>query len=493
MQHVENEIKLRVPNRFDLRRLCAESNGFTVSPPQARRLNTVYYDSDDLRLLRWGCSLRHRRGEGWTLKLPGVARNSGLTRHEHTFPDEGNKVPAAALELATAYLRGKPVGPVSRLRTVRKATNVLGVDGAELAEIVDDDVRVIEDGHVARRFREVEVELREAAPSALLDELVAWLQDLGAGKVDNTPKLVRSLGTKTPDSEIPEVEAGPASSASKIVQQALSASVARLLREDPTVRTATTAEAVHQMRVATRRLRSDLRTFLPLLQHDWACGLRDRLKWIADELGLVRDADVLSAGLVQHAADLAPLDHAAARELLQHFTEAARQSRTRLLAALREPRYVQLLDELVEAAEQPKFLPKADSPAQSVLPDLMHDPWKILCEAIERVEKDASFDQLHQARIKAKRFRYACEAVEPIAGKKAKKFATKVEKLQKVLGEFHDAVVMQQQLRDYQGSPRALFVAGELSAKAAADAEKARCGWPDVWKKASKKKSRFWI
>ncbi len=492
MPNAENEVKLRVPARFDLRALSQGGNGFSVTPVEAKRLSSVYYDSDDLRLLHAGCSLRYRRGDGWTLKLPDDSRNAGLLRNEYTFPDDGAKVPATALDLATAYLRGKPVHPITRLRTVRKATRVNSRDGEELAEIVDDDVRVIEDGHVSKRFREVEVELRGGASSDVLDELVAWLQDKGAGKIDNTPKIVRSLaGAAALRPQAPPAE--PPTTASALVKQALRGALERLQRNDPIVRSATTPTSVHQMRVATRRMRSDLRTFLPLLQHDWACCLRARLHWLADELGAVRDSDVMLQSINNYAARLPQTDADGRAHVVRHFGDAGSAARSSLLAALRSPRYVELLDELVDATEDPRVLPKADAAPESVLPELMHDPWKALCDAIECVEEDPSFEQLHQARIKAKRCRYACEAVAPASGKNSQKLAKKIEKLQKVLGDYHDAVVLQQRLRAFQGESHALFVAGALSALASADAERARSGWPAIWKKASKKKLRFWI
>lgn len=493
MPNAENEVKLRVPARFDLRALSQGSNGFSVTPVEARRLSSIYYDSDDLRLLHAGCSLRYRRGDGWTLKLPDDSRNAGLLRHEYAFPDEGPKVPAAALDLATAYLRGKPVQPVTRLRTVRKATRVNSRDGEELAEIVDDDVRVIEDGHVAKRFREVEVELRAGASSDVLDELVSWLQDKGAGKIDNTPKIVRSLRGPEASPSPQGLPQEPPTTAGALVKQALRSALQRLQRNDPIVRSAATAASVHQMRVATRRMRSDLRTFLPLLQHEWACALRDRLHWLADELGTVRDSDVMLQSINKYAARLPQADAEGRAQVVQRFSEVGMAARSSLLAALRSPRYVELLDELVDAAENPRVLPKADAPPESVVPELMHDPWKAVCDAIECVEDDPSFEQLHQARIKAKRCRYACEAVEPACGKASQKLAKKIEKLQKVLGEYHDAVVLQQRLRAFQGDGQALFVAGALSAMAAADAERDRSSWPAVWKKASKKKLRFWV
>lgn len=492
MPNAENEVKLRVPARFDLRALSDGGNGFIVTPVEARRLSSVYYDSDDLRLLHGGCSLRYRRGDGWTLKLPDDSRNVGLLRNEYTFPDEGAKVPAAALDLATAYLRGKPVHPITRLRTVRKATRVNSRDGEELAEIVDDDVRVIEGGHVVKRFREVEVELRAGASSEVLDELVSWLQEKGAGKIDNTPKIVRSLAEPDAAGSPPGRPQELPHTAGALITQALRGALERLQRNDPIVRSATTPASVHQMRVATRRLRSDLRTFLPLLQHEWACALRDRLHWWADELGAVRDHDVMLQSINNYAARLPDTDAEGRAQVVQHFSDAGDAARSSLSAALRSPRYVELLDELVEAAQNPRLLPRAEAPPEGVVSELMHDPWKAVCDAIGCVEEDPSFEQLHQARIKAKRCRYACEAVAPACGKKSQKLAKKIEKLQKVLGEYHDAVVLQQRLRTFQGSGQALFLAGALSAMAAADAEQARSRWPAVWKKASKKKLRFW-
>ena len=89
--HIEQEIKLQAPRRFDLSVLADGVDGFSASPIQAHKLSTVYYDTDDLRLTRWGCSLRFRRGQGWTLKLPAASENGSLARVEHTFAADGDK------------------------------------------------------------------------------------------------------------------------------------------------------------------------------------------------------------------------------------------------------------------------------------------------------------------------------------------------------------------------------------------------------------------
>src|SRR5258705_1874686 len=120
---LEREVKLGAGPAFHLPDLSGVVEGPSMSPPEAARLETVYYDTQDLRLARWGVSLRYRAGEGWTLKLaPGVAEPGKpqllLERDELTFPGGPKKPPAAALAPIRAYVRGTDLLPVVRLSTV---------------------------------------------------------------------------------------------------------------------------------------------------------------------------------------------------------------------------------------------------------------------------------------------------------------------------------------------------------------------------------------
>src|SRR4030088_3404629 len=76
----EREVKLAAAPSFRLPDLAGLAEGITVGPQQDPRMETTYYDTADLRLARWGLSLRYRSGEGWTLKLGAVAEGSLLTR-----------------------------------------------------------------------------------------------------------------------------------------------------------------------------------------------------------------------------------------------------------------------------------------------------------------------------------------------------------------------------------------------------------------------------
>src|SRR4029453_14799508 len=116
----------------------------------------------------------------------------------------------------------------------------------------------------------------------------------GAGPLDNVPKLVRALGPRAaspPDVEVAQLDEH--ATVADVVRRELATSVGRLLRHDAGVRLGEDPESVHQARVATRRVRSALRTFRDVIEPDWGRSLRDRLKGVAGRLGAVRDTEVL--------------------------------------------------------------------------------------------------------------------------------------------------------------------------------------------------------
>jgi CHAD domain-containing protein len=490
--HLEREAKLAAPPGFQLPALGGA--GIATGPPEERRLDTVYWDTDDHRLLRWGSTLRHRAGESWTVKLREPANGRFLSRTEHTFAGPPRTPPDEALDLVRAYVRGAEVRPVARMRTRRRVMPLLGDDGRRVGEIDDDEVTAYVDRRVVARFREIEVELAEDAAPSVLAAVVERLRAEGAGEPDATPKLVRVLGELDrlgPDVVVPELTEPIV--AGEVVRRAVAGSVVRLLSHDPGVRLGGDPEDVHQARVATRRLRSDLRTFAPLLDAAWADGLREELRWLAGELGAVRDAEVLLERVRDGVARLPEPDRQAGGRVAALFERDVAEARTRLIAALREPGYVALLDRLVAAAREPVLSDRAAAPAEDVLPGLVAGPWSKLRRDAWRLGDGASDEDLHALRIRAKRARYAAEAAAPALGGKVAAFAKAVAGLQEVLGTHHDAVVTADRLRERAGRGRQAFAAGQLWGLEQAVARQARAGWRDAWRAASRKKLRSWM
>jgi len=493
----EREAKLVAPAGFDLPRLGGPEDGFLAEPQAARRLQTTYYDTADLRLARWGASLRYRPGEGWTVKLPQGQEGALLVRAEHVFPGDGRRPPAEAVAMVRAFVRTGQLSPVVRMRTLRRPVELREPGGSRLAELADDDVQVLDGRRITARFRELEVELDEDADDDLLEQVVDRLLEAGAQAAEPTPKYLRALGGRErvlgPEIVPPELDDGATVEA--LLRHDLASGTLRLFRHEAGVRTGEDPEAVHQARVATRRLRSTLRTFSSLLDPDWTDRLRDELKWLADLLGQVRDTDVLLERFNEHLAALPAADAKVGPRLLAALVDQRDSARRRLLRAMATERYAVLLDDLVAAAAAPALLPGADHPATQVMPPLVAKPWKRLRKQVRKAGDDPPDDQLHQIRIRAKRARYAAEAVEPVIGQPAEDYADAVADLQSVLGDHQDAVVGEAWLREAAGSARrdVALVAGLLIAAERASAADTRERWRAVWKTASRKKLRAWL
>jgi len=293
--------------------------------------------------------------------------------------------------------------------------------------------------------------------------------------------------------EVAPLVVEPESPAREVIRSVIAQSVAALLHHDPLVRTSRDPEAVHQARVATRKLRSHLRTFGPLLDPEWTDPLRTELGWVALSLGEVRDQEVLLERLRERAKSLPANDLRSALGVLHLLEVDIEGLRKKLLADLDSTRYVDLLERLVAAAHAPSALPEADQPAGSVLPNLATDPWRRLRSAVRHLPDPPADADLHRIRILAKRARYAAEAVAPVVGAGAVSFARNAAKLQTILGEHQDSVTAQAWLRGTRIGGRRAFVAGELIAMEHVAAEDARKKWTKIWKSLDRKSLRDWM
>jgi len=491
----EREVKLGAGPAFHLPELAGVVEGITADALETVRLETVYYDTPDLRLARWGVSLRRRAGEGWTLKLAPSRSGALLERDELTFEGAGTRPPKGALEVVRAYVRNSELVPVARLSTMRKRVRLNDAAGARVAEVVDDEVSVRDGRRVAARFREIEVEVVGSNGSdAVIDPLVTRLRGAGAGAPDLTPKHIRAIGPRAVEPpEVAPQPLAPGASARDVIKNALAESVANLLHHDPLVRTGRDPEAVHQARVATRKLRSNLRTFGSLLDPEWTEPLRSELGWLAFSLGAVRDREVLLERLRERAKSLPASDARSATSLLHLLEVEIDALRKKLGEDFDSSRYIELLERLVAGAHEPATLPDADQPAVSLLPALATTSWRRLRSAVRSLPESPTDPELHRIRILAKRARYAAEAVGPVAGPDASAFARAAAKLQTVLGEHQDSVTAQAWLRAAKVTGRRAFVAGELIALEHLAAGKSRAEWPKAWRSLDRKKLRDWM
>ena len=474
---LERELKLETPEDFELSRLPLQLNGFDSTPTEIARLHTIYYDTDDYRLARWGASLRYRHAEGWTLKIPVASEDGALAREERTFESPQEIVPGQALDLATAFTRGRPLAPVTELRTIRTKRDLRDASGAKVAEIVEDDVHVIEQMHVSKRFRQIEIELDDGTEERVLKKIRHALQDCGAGDRDALPKNVRALGLSRADElDLPDI--GKRSSIGDVFRATFGRAVQDLVRNDAKLRVRSDEDAIHQARVAVRKLRSHLRTFESVLDPHWAGSLRARLERIGDRLGEARNADVM---LNRIEADAQEIEEDATA-LLEPLKREQERTHSSVSAMLREGQYITLLDDVIDAAKRPFFLAGTADKAGDVDRDVVGRVWRKLRKTVRQRSRPPSDEDLHEIRKKAKNLRYAAEAFEPVRGKLAR-VARSAERLQTLLGDQHDAVAASRLLKGKALASAAEFLAAQLAVREHVTSRDGRRRWKRCWRR----------
>ena len=276
---------------------------------------------------------------------------------------------------------------------------------------------------------------------------------------------------------------------------ALASGLRRLVLHDPYVRLGDDPEGVHQARVATRRLRSDLRTLSPLLDPAAVGRWRSELSWLGGLLGGVRDLDVLEPRLAREIGDLwSPPDDAGrtggdGREALLQLVRSERGVRRAVLVdVLGSARYLGLLDELVAAAAAPPLAVgvDADDRAAPMAAKLTRRAWRRLRRAVPGRRDDPADADLHEVRKRAKQARYAAELADDVLRGELASLADRLGELQDVLGELQDAVAAAAWLADVAArvDGDAAFLAGRLFERQVQRRVEARAAWWDDWRRA---------
>ncbi|MEV0091533.1 CYTH and CHAD domain-containing protein [Streptomyces sp. NPDC050738] len=466
-------------------------------------LDAVYYDTTDQRLAAASLTLRRRTGgddAGWHLKFP-VAPD---VRDEIRAP-LSDMVPRALAGLARSRTRDAQLVPVVRLLSSRDVRHLTAADGTLIAELSIDAVRAerLAGGPGESHWTEIEVELADDADPAVLDAVEKRLRKAGIRRSSSASKLARALAETAPAIPAPRSEAAPAQdSAGGHVLAYLRAQVDAILAYDPAVRR-DLPDSVHQLRVATRRLRSALRTYGKIVDRAVTDPIGEELKWLASELGIDRDQEVLTERLTARI-DTVPrtLLLGPVRGRLRIWTVAHRTgSRRHTLAVLDGRRYLALLETLDALLAAPPLLPAAAQPAVKALPKAVLKDHARLATRIEHaltLPPGAARDlALHEARKAAKRARYAGEAAAPALGTSAKRFAKRMKAVQTVLGDHQDSVVAREALRTLaiqaHAAGETAFTWGLLYGQEEAAAADRERELPEVWKEASARGVRWMV
>ena len=499
----ERELKMIADADTALPDLTGVSPGVVCGPPSRQEMTAEYYDTPTLSLARWGASLRwrdERPKPKWTVKLPSSSDGSVMSRHEVTFAGPRAKVPPQAAELVRAFRRGQPLEAVATLRTTRTETALL-IDGGAIATVCDDFVTGDRIDGETLSFREIEVEVIPGAETdATLRAITKRLRKAGCAIEEPVrAKVVRVLGEAAQaPADVVVRKLTSRASVVDLVTSTLSGSLDQLIRRDPLVRGGNEPEDLHQFRVAARRLRSDLGTFAPILDSAWTRPLRDELRWLGNEAGAVRDADVLHIRLEGRFAALPATDAADSALLLARLERARSRARTRLLHSMSTDRYDALVDALMSATDEPRFvaddLKVASRQARRIVVGLVRNRWRRLKQAGDALDADSPDEDLHEVRILAKQCRYAAEAAAKVFGRDARGFTRAIADLQEVLGDHQDTVVAEAWLHAAaKAVPAAGVLAGLAIAKERAERLEHRRNFSSVWATTRDPELRAWL
>ncbi|MFJ5993844.1 CHAD domain-containing protein [Streptomyces sp. NPDC092370] len=452
-------------------------------------LDATYYDTLDERLAASSVTLRRRTGgsdAGWHLKFPVApdVRDEIHAPLSDTLPDE-------LTSLVRSRVRGSELLPVVRLRSDRDVRHLLDADGRLLAEMSVDTVhaeRLTGRGGEAR-WTEIEVELADGTDPALLDKLEKRLRKAGVRPSASSSKLARALEETAAVEQRASAPGKPVTAGDHVL------AYVRIQRDaivelDPAVRR-DIEDSVHGMRVATRRLRSTFKSFGEVLDRAVTDPVADELKWLAGELGLERDSEVLTERLTA-AVDEVPADliRGPVAERLRSWSSAEHKgARGRLLGVLDSRRYLALLDTLDALIADPPLLKAAGKEPRKPIAKAVRKDFRKVSRLIEQAtDLEAGTDRdvaLHEARKKAKRTRYAAEAAEPALGKPATTMVKSMKSLQNLLGEHQDSVMARRTLRELSAVAHAAgesaFTYGLLHEREEQRAARAEADLPGFW------------
>ncbi|HET7497999.1 MAG TPA: CHAD domain-containing protein [Candidatus Eisenbacteria bacterium] len=488
---IEREIKFRLPEGVgaDRVRQAVESAGFRLTPGLSLAHEDRYLDTDDWALYRAGIALRLRAGaRGVRLEAKTIRSTSdkALVRTEWSQEAPEGEPPWAMLATGHVAALLQPLHGLhvlerlrvrARLRNDRECfgwlrgdtplgsltvDHVNAMNGSDTAPVAFDEVEIelLEEEPALERLRESpEERAARPNPDAALDEARRAVESALGVEANVASKLATALaaaGERAPERDERAYAIHPADRLTDVAHKTFAKQFERMIWNEPGTRLGIDPEYLHDMRVATRRLRTAMDLFETAIPDHPRRAFADDLRWVGRGLGRVRDRDVALQHVAELAADAPDLEIPAWR-IFRHSLELERsRMRVRLIERLDSERYAALVERarawIAAPAPAGEEVPAGGSPAYTVAPRLIAERMGALAAAYDEAERLVDQPSLHAFRIAAKRARYAHEYFGDTGGPRSSRRAKRLAGLQDFLGEHQDAVMLLRRLRKYAKS-----------------------------------------
>jgi CHAD domain-containing protein len=479
-------------------RLLAERprGSVALEPTGAVSIRDRYLDTQDWRLHRARSTLRirtvGRRSEA-TLKSKGTLVDGLRDRRELTEPlspadpEAVRALPGEVGRSVRALAGRRRLRQLFEIRN-RRQTFAVTVDGDRVGELSLDDTTIPVTRGRPARLQRVEIEVEPGAVDAVspfVDELrsSAGLRPATASKFQAgllaaglVPPARDDLGPTAVDEQM---------TVGELAFGVLRRQFATFLEREPAARLGEDSEGVHDMRVATRRMRAAMSLFreaLPVRTQ----RLRDELKWVAGVLGEVRDLDVQLGQLGEWERDMSDEDVAALRPLVESLEHRHAEARAMMLEALDSRRYERTVTGMTELLKRGPLRRSQASrmPALVAAPDLVRRRYRPVRKRGDAIQPTSPPEDFHALRIRCKRLRYAVEFLSPLAPKQSERLIAALVEVQDCLGEHQDAQVAMARLREMAEDglpPRAVFLLGRIDERYERRAAELRAEFPDAY------------
>ena len=505
-----------------------EGLGIFVESGEEKELTDVYYDTADWKLYRAGYALRirglgPRRSEATIKSLVSAASDDDARRRREISEPLRGEEPGALLskkklgpvgEHLRALSGSRELRPLFEVHTRRRTFDLFEVqtgsaDGSS-GEIVQDaagnirrvgggsrvgeaalDETEIPLGDEPVRFSRVEVEAEVSDADAslhLIKEFARAMEEEFGLRPATASKYELGLLAKGLNPE-GDLDLGPVAvkknlSVGEVAFRVLRRQFAAMRAHEGGTRLGEDPEELHDMRVATRRMRSALKFFEDALPEE-AGHFRDELKFFAGVLGEVRDLDVQIEQLESWVSEADEEDREPFSKTVNVLEKQRAAAREELLEALDSGRYERFESSFADFLRRgPAAEGYADEPVRAVAPDLLSRPHRKWRKAAERVDETSHPEEYHDLRKKGKRFRYALEFLSGVYGEKTTgKIVKPLKDLQDELGRHQDLIVSGDLLRQLATEsrklpPKTAFAMGALAERNLQEAAGIRASLP---------------
>jgi CHAD domain-containing protein len=402
---------------------------------QTIELDVLYYDTPDHLLLSSEVTLRREVGgpdAGWRLGI------GGATTRAETDADD---VPPALTSALVGVAAGQPLRQVARLHIHRQVNQLRTPTGVLIAELSDDTVSAESLGPPSgsTAWHQTDITLGPGADKKTLAGLRQRLDKAGVAPIAHPAQVARALGVVAHKS--PPGSSGRALLAYLHEQHRVLIAGDLVLREGEV-----SDEDIHGTRVAARRYRSTLRTFVKYFEADAAGYLERELSWFAGLLGQVRDRDVQGQMLLDGVGQLP--DDIVLGPVRARIRQEMAGERAAHLGQLREEmsgeRYFALLRTLAAWHDAPPLTRKAERGVKHLHRAGRRAHRQTVAKLSQALDlpENTSEPEMHRARKAAKRDRYAIELTGA-----SKHTERALKQLQDIMGDYQDSVVSAEVLR----------------------------------------------